>query len=124
MYHDCSLLRASAFTPSVKSGIQVSSLLTGTDVDGGADTTRGTLSPGVSPWPFDGERSTPSTPLLVEIGPALLPLSRCTPAPGSRAFPAPLVHTPVGTGIVRAPPRGGKSAGCNNTAGAFVEWLR
>ena len=44
--------------------------------------------------------------------------------PGSRAFPAPLVHTPDGTGTVRTPPRGGKSAGCNNTAGAFAEWLR
>jgi len=46
------------------------------------------------------------------------------PPPGSRAFPAPLVHTPAGTGTVRTPPRGGKSADCNNTAGVFAEWLR
>jgi len=49
--------------------------------------------------------------------------SRCPPPAGSRAFPAPLVHTPLGPGGARAPPRGGKSAGCNDT-GALVVWLR
>jgi hypothetical protein len=74
--------------------------------------------------PFDGVRSTASAPPIVPVG-ALAALSRCTPPPGSRAFPAPLVHTPLGPGGARAPPpRGGKSAACNDTAGVLAEWLR
>ena len=83
---------------------------------------RGIRGPDVNPGDFEGVRSTPSPPLTAVAGPGptLSPPSLCTPPTGSRAFPAPLVHTPVGTGGARAPPRGGKSADCNNTTGAFV----
>ena len=114
----------SAFTPSVNSCTQVFSPGTGADAGGGTDTIRGTLNPEAGPGPFDCARSTPSPPPPAAVGPTPVPPSRCIPPTGSRAFPAPLVHTPVGAGGARAPPRGGKSAGCNDTAGAFVLWLR
>jgi len=85
---------------------------------------RGTLNPEPGPGPFDAVRSTPSPLPPAAVGPTPVLPSRCIPPTGSRAFPAPLVHTPVGTGGARAPPRGGKSAGCNDAAGAFELWLR
>jgi hypothetical protein len=122
MRYDRSLPSASAPTPSVMSWTKPSSLGIRTGAGGGTDAMRGALCPGANITPFDGVRSSPST-LPVATVEALPALSRCTPA-GSRAFPAPLVHTPLGPGGARAPPRGGKSAGCNDTAGALVVWLR
>lgn len=120
--HDCSLLNASAPKPFVTSWIKPSSLDARTG--GGAGAMRGALCPEANIIPFDGVRSTPSPPPPGAAMAALPALSLCTPPTGSRAFPAPLVHTPLGPGGARAPPRGGKSAGCSDTVGALEVWLR